>query len=352
MSVELRSTEQTLELGRLWDRIWTRRRFIAALVLAATVLTGIVAFLLPPWYRSSATLLPPSEEESGINLASLLRGIGVAGVKVPTQATPADVFVAILESRRLNEEVVRRFDLKHRYHVTFMDDALHAVHEHVRFKISEAGTIAISVEDRDPQRSAAMTNAYVELLDRFNRELRMTKGRRTREFVEKRLADTKQELALAEQRFADYQANHKTAVMSREMTTAADAAARLYGQRAALQVRLGVVQSYTKGSSDEVMQIRQELAQLDRQLQALPETGLEISRLYRDVRTLEQVYVLLTAQYEEARIDEARDTPTLEVLDTASVPEKKARPHRITMIAAAFALSLVAGGAWALMKEV
>ncbi len=351
MSVELHRDDRPVELGRLWDRVWHRRRTIAVLVIAATLVVGVIAFVLPPWYRADGTLLPPSEEESGVGLASLLKGFGVAGVKVPTQATPTDVFIAILESRRVNEEVVKRFDLRNRYHVKFMTDALKKLHSHARFKATDAGTIEISVEDRDPVRAAAMANAYMELLDRFNREVRMTKGRRTRTFVEQRLVETKQELAHAEQTFADYQSRHKTAMMSREMTTAADAAARLYAQRAALQVRLGVVQSYTRGPSDEALQITQELSQLDRQLAALPETGLEISRMYRDVRTLEQVYVLLTAQYEQARIDEVRDVTTIEVLDPAVPPEKKAKPLRSMMVMAAFGLSLTAGVLWAIMTE-
>ncbi len=116
-------------------------------------------------------------------------------------------------------------------------------------------------------------------------------------------------------------------------------------------MRLGVVQSYTRGPSDEALQITQELSQLDRQLAALPETGLEISRMYRDVRTLEQVYVLLTAQYEQARIDEVRDVTTIEVLDPAVPPEKKAKPLRSMMVMAAFGLSLTAGVLWAIMTE-
>ena len=351
MSVGMNRDETTVELGRLWDRVWRRRRTIAAIVIAATVVTGPISMILPTWYRAEGTLLPPNEEESGVGLASLLKGFGVAGVKVPTQATPTDVFIAILESRRINEEIVKRFDLQRRYHTRFMVDALRNLHKHAKFKASDAGTIEISVEDRDPKQAAAMANAYMDLLDRFNREVRMTKGRRTREFVERRLNETKDELALAEQRFANYQSQHKTAMMSREMTSAADAAARLYAQRAALQVRLGVVQSYTRGSSDEALQLTQELAQVDRQLAALPETGLEISRMYRDVRTFEQVYVLLTAQYEQARIDEARDVTTIELLDPAVPPEKKSRPMRTMMVAAAFVLSLTTVVVWALMTE-
>jgi tyrosine-protein kinase Etk/Wzc len=342
--------EQSVELGLLWDRIWSRRRAVAMLVLAATILTGIVAFLLPSWYRGDATLLPPSEEESGVGLSSLLRGIGVAGVKVPTQAAPVDVFVAILESRGLNEEIVRHFGLQRRYRARFLVDAVKELRRHARFTVTDAGTIQISVEDHDPKQAAAMTNAYVGLLDRFNRDMRMTRGRRTRVFVEGRLNETRDELARAEQRLASYQSTHKSAVLSREMTTAMDAAARLYAERTALQVRLGVARTYTRGQSDEITQVSEQLASLDRQLATLPTSGLDLARLYRDVRTLEQVFVVLTAQYEQSRIDEVRDTPTVDVLDRASTPERKCRPRRSLMVAAAFLLSLGVGVGYALLQ--
>jgi len=344
------SADRTVELGPLWDCVWARRRRIGALVAAATLVTALVALLLPPWYRAQATLLPPSEEESGLGLANLLRGIGVAGVKVPTQTSPVDVFVSILGSRSLNEAVVNRFDLKSRYHTRLMTDALNELRAHARFKTTDAGTIEIYVEDRDPKRAAAMAAAYVELLDRFNRQVRSTKGRRMREFVERRLVESKTELAAAEQRLTDYQSRHRTVVLSRETSSAMESAARLYAERTALQVRLGVVRSYTRGQSAEAQQIGEQIAELGRQLQALPATGLELARLYRDARTLEQVFMLLTGQYEEARIDEARDTPTLEVLDPPVPPERKSRPHRGTMIVGAFLLSLGVGVAYALVE--
>jgi uncharacterized protein involved in exopolysaccharide biosynthesis len=335
--------EQTIELGVLWSRIWSHWKTIAALVAVATILMAIVSLLLPTWYRGEATLLPPSEEESGVGLSSLLRGIGVAGVKVPTETVPADVFVAILDSRSLSEEIVRRFGLQRRYRSRYLVDAVKQLHKHARFKVTDTGTIEISVEDRNAKQAAAITNAYVDLLDQFNRDMRMTRGRRTRLFVEGRLNEIRTELARAEHRLANYQSIHKSAVLTREMSTATENAARLYAERAALQVRLGVVESYTRGPSDENTQIRDQLAALDRQLAALPASGLELARLYRDVRTSEQVFVVLTAQYEQARIDEVRDTPTVDVLDRATPPEKKARPRRSFMVASAALLSLGLG---------
>ena len=341
--------DRIVAIGPLWDRVWARRRSILILAFSAAIVVAGLSLLLPNWYRAETELLPPSEEDSGVGLASLLRGVGVPGVKIPTQVSPGDVFMAILQSRRVNEQIVDRFDLKTSYKVKYMVDAVRELRDHARFKLTEGGTIQISVEDPSRERAAQMANAYVEYLDRFNREVRMTKGRRTRSFIEGRLVETKQELATAEQRLATYQVKNKAVALSPQMSSAVDQAARLYSRRMALQVRLGVVRGYSDGSEEEI-QIRQELAQLDQQMRELPATGLELARLVRDVKALEQVFAILTAQYEDARINEARDVVTVEVLDVAAPPEKKSRPKRSLMVLAAFAVSLAFGAGYAVFQ--
>jgi len=343
--------DKTYELADLWDRIWARRRGIGALVGIATLVTVVVALLLPPWYRAQAVLLPPSEEQSGFGIASLVRGLAMPGVRIPTEATPADVFVAILQSRTVSEQVVKRFDLQRHYHRKLLGDAVGELHRHAGFKLSAAGTLEISVEDHDRRRAADMANAYVDLLDRFNREVRMTKGRRTRIFLEQRLTETRVELTRSERVLTDYQAKRKAVAVSAEMSSAIESAAQLSAQRMALQVRLGVLRSYSRGPSEEQQQVLEQLAQLDRQLQKLPSTGIDIARLLRDVKTQEQLYLLLTAQFEEAQLAEARDVVTVEVLDKAVPPERKVRPRRGFMIGGAFLLSLAVGGVWAAFQE-
>ena len=339
-----------IAVAPLFGRIWARRRSIFVLVTVATLATGVIAFLLPPWYRAQAELLAPSEEDSGLGLNSLLRGIAVPGVRIPTQVTPTDVFLVVLQSRRINEQVVNRFDLKRLYKTKFMEDAIKELQSHVSFKLTQAGSIQIAVEDLNPQRAADMANAYVEFLDRFNREARSSKGRRTRMFIEGRLVDTKTELEAAEQRLAQYQVKNKAVALSPQMSSAVDQAAKLYARRMALEVRLGVVRTYSEGSEEEI-QLRQELAQIDQQMRELPTTGLELSRLLRDVKALEQVFVVLTSQYEDARITEARDIVTVEVLDPATKPERKAHPRRILMIAGSFLLSMALGCGLALVRK-
>ncbi|HET9325229.1 MAG TPA: Wzz/FepE/Etk N-terminal domain-containing protein [Candidatus Eisenbacteria bacterium] len=342
--------DRTIALAPYWERIWARRGMILTLVLTATVVVGAISFVMPPWYRAEVELLPPTEDDSGLGIASLLKGVGVPGVKIPTEVSPAEVFMVILRSRRINEQMVDRFDLKRLYKKKLIVDAVKELLQHSRFKLTAAGTIQITVEDRSRDRAAKMANTYVELLDQFNRETRMTKGRRTRLFIQGRLDETRRELASAEQTLAQYQVKNKAVVLSSQMSSAVDQAARLYARRMALQVRLGVVRGYSAGSEEE-LQIRQELAQLDRQMRELPETGLELARLVREVKALEQVFALLTAQYEDARITEARDIVTVEVLDRATPPERKSRPRRGIMIAGTFLASLVLGAGYAALKE-
>lgn len=343
--------ERTIELSTLWNRLWSLRRPISLFVLAITLITTVVAYLLPSWYQATASLLPPSEEDSSFGIARLLKGVSVPGIKIPTQATPADVFLAVLESRRIREEIVNRFELKKVYKRKLMEDTIKDLKGHTKFKLTDAGTIDLSLEDTNPKRASDMLQAYVDLLDRFNREVRTTKGRRTRMFVEERLGDTNMQLAKAEQALADYQARHKAAIITPELSTAVENAARIYAQRTSLQVRLGVIRGYSREGSQEEQQIQDQMAQLDRQLASLPETGLELARLLREVKKYEQIYVLLTAQYEEARIDEARDVVTVDLLDPPQPPERKARPHRLLLVAIGFVLSLGLGVGYAMFRQ-
>lgn len=342
--------DRTIELGRLWDRVIARRRGIAVLVAAATLVAAAVAFLLPPWYQATATLMPPGEDVS-FGIGNLLKGIGVPGVKVPSQAPPAEVFAAILQSRTVNEAIVRRFELQKLYRKKYMVDTIKELRRHARISVDDVGMILVSVEDKDPKRAAAIANAYCEELDRANREVRMTRGRRVRMFIGSRLDSTRRELEVAERKLVRYEAEHKTVALTPELSSALETAGRIYASRSALELRLGVLRGFSTGTTDEERQILDQLTQIDRQLSKLPGTSMELARLVRDVRVGEQLYIMLTAQYEDARITETRDVATVDQLDVATPPERKSRPRRLQMIGLAFLLSLVAGVVYATSRE-
>jgi hypothetical protein len=74
----------------------------------------------------------------------------------------------------------------------------------------------------------------------------------------------------------------------------------------------------------------------------LPALGLAYSDLERRVREEEVLWDVLTRQYEAARVQEAKEIPTVRVLDVANVPERKSSPIRSRIMILGALLSLVA----------
>jgi len=315
-------------------------------VAVGTLLAAVVALVWPPTYRAESVLLPPTEEDTGFSVSAIFRGLNVPGIRAPSRAGPEDVTMAILRSRRIATVLVKRFDLTKTYKLRGEDRAVRMLQRRSSFKLGESGTVIVRVEDGDPQRAADLANAYAEELDRFNREIRMTKGRRTRLFVEKRLEETRLDMERAEDALRQYGQKHHTVALSADQLSSVESAARLFASQAALEIQLGVARQYASETSVEVRRLRQELGEVNRLIGALPDLGLELARLMRTVKIQEQVFALLSAQYEEARITEARDVSTVEVLDTAEPPDRRVWPRRGPLVVLGFAISAFAGLAW------
>ena len=337
--------------GDLLHVIRSRARFLALNIAGVTLLALVLSLLMPKWYSAQSVLLPPTEDDMGSAMAQLMpRGLGGA-FRLPGTSSLGDVFVAVLKSRSIADRIVERFDLVKRYDVRDREKAVKELESHVRFHLGDEGTIAVIVEDRDPKTAAAMANAYVEELDVFNLKTRTTSAQRTRAFIEERLDVANRDLAQAEDRLREYQQRRKLPAMSPVDRGDADVGARLMAQKIALEVRLQVLRQSLSESSEEVRRTSQELAAIERQVGGLPQAGVEIMRLWRDVKVQEQVFELLTAQLEEARIRETRDTPTVQVLDRAVPPLHKSRPKRALVVVAGFLIGVAGSLSAALLLE-
>ncbi|HMI31256.1 MAG TPA: GNVR domain-containing protein [Candidatus Limnocylindrales bacterium] len=338
------------EAGDILALIRRRRRFVALNVGIITLVALVVSLLLPKWYSAKAVLLPPAEEETSFSMSQILpRGLG--GIKLPGAPSLSDVFVSVLKSRSVGDRLIARFDLVRRYRLGDAEKALRELQDHTRLLVGDEGTISIAVEDRDPKTAAAMANAYVEELDNFNRLTRTSSARRTREFIEERIRVVQQDLAAAENSLSSYQQRKNIALMSPEARGQAEIGANIMAQKLALEVKLNVLRRSLVESSEEVRRVREELSAVERQLGAMPQAGVATMRLWRDLKVQEQLYELLTAQLEEARIRETRDTPTVQVLDPAVPPLHKSRPKRAVVVLAGLLLGCVGSVGYLLHME-
>jgi tyrosine-protein kinase Etk/Wzc len=342
-----------LDLVAMVGRHW---RLVVALSAAAGVLAFTGSKLLPKVYESTAALVAPKEGTSS-SLASLAasgllqQAPGLSIPSIPSFTPNRDLLVGVLKSRTLARAIVDRFGLRERYRARYLDDALSALRAATTIAVSREGVISVKVEDQDAALAAGIANHYVALLDQFIAQYGTGEAGKQRVFLTGQLARSRVDLDAAEQALRRFQEQNRAIVLQEQTKGAIEAAARLKGEIMASEVQLQVMRNFATEANPEVVAIRRRIGEMNRQLGQMqygaaapppgsrdrgdftvpfarvPEVGLELVRLTRDVKIQEVLVTLLTQQLEQARIAEARDTPIVQVLDRAVPAERASRPR-------------------------
>ncbi|NQT25734.1 hypothetical protein HQ585_10285 [candidate division KSB1 bacterium] len=347
---------------------WLEKWKIAASVTVATILSIIIALSMPLTFRATSVIMPPSSE-SGLGISSILSSLPLGNLLQSGGDSEAMKFIAILKSRIVSDDVIEKFNLFNYYDVNYYEDALDELYNNTNFEISEEGTIVISAiattswfhpeEDVIFSKNLAveMANYYVSKLDQVNKSLKGEKARLHREFIEKRYNMNLIDLHDAENRLNEFQKKHRTIALPEQTTAAITIATGIKGQLLTAEVELDILQQSMPFDHPDVQNVINRIKKLDAQLSSMnnglesdflfprfaqiPDLGLELGRLMRDVEIQNTIFVFLTQQYEEAKIQELRDNPTIQVLDYAQAPQKKYKPTRSRIVIIGFALSFV-----------
>ena len=324
----------------------SRLRTYAWIVGVATLLAAGIALLLPSWYRAKSTLLPPTEtSESGFGmLAGMIQTSALNNLGFHTTSTPSDVFAEILKSRLLSEAAIDRFGYSKLYRKKGMDRTVKEFRRHLAVNVNASGILDVAFEDHDAQRAADVVNFLVTGLDHFNVETYKTKGKRLRQFLEGRVSEVQGQLAAAEDRVLEYE--RKNRVVSNTGPEAGKGVADILAQKFSLETQRAYVSSYTSPGSTELLSIDRQLQALNSEIGKLPEVKREGARLVLDVEVQRKLLMLIQGQYEDARMQETRDTPTVTVLDAATAPQLRVRPIRSLIVAGAALAALLGCAAW------
>jgi len=327
------------------------RKLILASGLITAAVAAVVSLLLPQWFTANSSVFPP-ETAGATGYAQLIQQALQMPIIAPSAGggRPGTIYIDILLSRRVGEQLVEEFGLKTVYDAELVTDAIEALHSHTSFSLLENGLLKLGFEDRDPERAAAIANRYVELLDEFNRDLNVTRASKTREFVGGQLEIHEKRLREAEDSLRAFQEEHEALQLDQQVTSAIDIVASLTAEAVAMEVDLDILGQYASQGSEEYLRKKKQYDEVVNQLEkfkansarsetdfvrsffpsfdTLPELALDMARLLRRVKTEEAIYRLLLEEFEKARIEEARNTPTVQVLDVAKVPELRSRPRR------------------------
>ena len=380
MTQQIQSTDDEVNLLDYWYTVWKRRWMICGLVVVTVLIAMVVSFQMPKIYQSTTTLLPSlGSGEGGGGIGSLLTaaggmggggGVSAAaqslGITLPgTPATPTEVIMAMLKSRIMLEAVIKQLDLQTIYGAKTIGGARKALEGNTKVTLAKDKTINIVVEADNPQLAADIANSYAANLDLLNRTLNVTKAGQTRAFLERRLAETKTNLVREEEELKEFQVKNRAVAVEPQAQAMIHAAAATQAQIISQEVQLEVMRTYLSQDNPELARVRSVLDELRKQLYVMesgkggkgllpgellhpsmvtvPTLVLTYARALRELKVQETLYAMLTSQYEQAKLAEARDTPTVQVLDPAIPAEEKSKPSiRLNMMIAG-ALSLFAG---------
>ena len=345
-------------------------------ILKLTVGGSLVVFIYlllisPITYNAPVTILPPTEKDQFSGLGSLLSGGEVTDFLTGKLAPGnSQLFLEILKSRSAAEYVVKKHNLREFYNVENDYEATKELQKSLNLDLSKEGIITLSVNvktnlvplifsDKDSIKnlSARLSNSYVEALDKINREKISYRAKRAREYIEQQIVQTKTELDSAETRLMEFQKTNKTISLPEQLTSSIESAAKLKAEMVNTEIEIGLLEPNLRADNKMLLALKAKLNELRKEYRKfdidsddylvafsdVPELGMDLAKLMRNVKIKNEVYLLLQQQYYREKIQENRDVPTIDILDEAIPPRKQTSPRIIysTLVSGIFILFLL-----------
>ncbi len=364
-------SDDEIDLVRLWQVVWAHRKLIMKFALVPAALTIVIVFLIRPTYTAQASFLPPNSMSTGSSSAVLgqLGALGAASGALGALKDPSLIYVGILESRSVADELIQRFDLGQVYKTKKRSLAEKALRRHSEFASGKDSLIVVSVEDHDPKRAADLANGYLDALRKLNDRIALTEAGQKRLFFEAQLVKEKNALADAEVDLSKSQEKSGLIQPGGQARLQLETIAQTQAEISSREIQLAAMKQGATDQNPDTIRIRAEIVQLNAQLKRLedsdrqkdpgnvqvptskvPELTLIYVRKAREVKYHEALYELLLRQYEAAKLDESRSSPLIQVVDYAVVPDMKSGPKRGLLTLLALLVGGLVGSIYVLVR--
>ena len=344
------------------------KKLVLGMPFVVAVLAAGISLLLPFSYTGITKILPPLQNQSSGTAALLSQlggGLGGLAGSLAGIRNPNELYIGMLKSRTVADNLIQRFDLMQIYKEEYASRARRTLEGLTNIIAGKDGIITIEVEDKDAKRAAELANAYVDELFKLTKVLAVTEASQRRLFFERQFEQARDNLAKAEA--AARQALEQGGLVQVEGQGRAivETTARLRGQITVKEVQIGAMRTFATDRNPDLQLAQKELESMKRELARIEGAsgnkvekqgensnhGIDSFALLRNVKYYETIYELLAKQYELAKIDEARDSSVVQVMDKAIVPDRRTKPWRslIVLVSAFVALSI--GIFWAFVRE-
>jgi uncharacterized protein involved in exopolysaccharide biosynthesis len=357
---------------------WNRRELLGRVAAVGLLASLLTAFAIPVRYDSTTRLMPPENQSSSslmmmAALSGKAGGLGnIAGDLLGLKSTGA-LFTAILLTRTVQDRLVTQFDLEKVYGSRIRADARLRLQENTQIAEDlKSGIITIAVTDHNAKRAAELARAYVTELNTVVVELNTSSAHRERVFLEGRLVEVRRDLEIAEQNFSEFASKNTAINIEAQGKAMIEAAGTLEGQLIAAQTELESLKQVYAAGNVRVRATQARVDEIQRRLQdlrghsetsmqsagpaypsirELPLLGVTYADLYRQTKVQEAVFETLTQQNELAKVQEAKETPSVKVIDPAEVAERRSYPPRLLITILGTCLSLAGAMTWIFLES-
>lgn len=338
-----------------------KRLLLISFVITLVLSYLAIYFFVDERFEATALLLPSQDEENAGSLLSSLKGLplDIGGLNT---GTDVDLYKSIIYSRSVLNHVIDKFNLVQVYEmdtskVDYYEETLKKIRSNINADLNDDGlTYTVSVTANDPQLAANMTNYIIQKLNEKIIELKTRKSMENRIFLEARVNDVKDSLKFAEDQLKNFQ--EKTGMFEAENQTKA-----VLEQFAQFQANLAVKQTqysvskeiYGENSPQTInakivaQEFENKLRKMEKgndnvnsllTLNKLPQNAINYFRLFRDVEIYTNILEFELPLYEQAKFQEQKNVPILQVIDSAIPPAKRSFPKR-TILALLFTIVLM-----------
>lgn len=354
------------------------RWFLFWFVLIITGSVTLYAFLAPKWYKSTASVLPAEKNDllSAISgISSLAKSFSASkGLAALTgKNSESDRYLAILKSATVTDEIIKKFDLRKEYdrQNDYYEKVVKDWQSNSDFEIQDEGNLTITVYDMNPKKAADIANYLVQRLNDINTDLSVANAKANREFVEKRYQQSINDINNLETGMKQFQEKYGVIAVPEQLKATVESMSKIYVDLYKKEVEFNVLkQTYgsdhpmTANAKIEVNELQKKINQLNAGTDAsqkevkllipfkeAPELGNEYLKIYRNFEIQYKILEFIQPLYEQAKIEEVRNTPSVLVLDNAVPSDHKAKPKATIFASVSFIISVLLGLFFVFFRE-
>jgi len=332
--------------------IKNRKMILVFTFMSCLISIILYFFVFDLIYYSSATIKSTSKSsgllgalDAGLPDIGGLDDLGIGGGK---SAKELASYQEILMSRRCLEELIRKFGLMERDEYDYMEDAIKDFREN-KLKLTQEKTsdvLFVGVFDKDPALAKEMVEFLLQTLNKINIEMSVTNAKNNRLFIEKRYTQAKYDLSLVEDSLKQFQMIYGIAP-DLQIKASAQSVFTLEAELKAEEIKLDVIKKILSSDQPEVKMQEAKVSSLREKISGIqnstdlndylrlgnsPIIAMSYLRLQRDLEIQTKILTFMIPVFEQAKIEEQRETPTVIVMDTPYIAEKKTKPKRLTMV--------------------